>query len=73
MSIQKYSVNQHPIQTILTWVKSGEIAIPEVQRLFTREELKQKSLDIIGKYSSDVDFNVNHDTYLTEIYAEVNQ
>jgi hypothetical protein len=29
---QKYSVNQHLIETLLAWVKSGEIAIPEIQR-----------------------------------------
>ena len=34
MPIQRYSVNQHPIQTLLTWIKSGEIAIPEIQRPF---------------------------------------
>ncbi len=34
MTSQKYSVNQHLIATILTWVKSGEIAIPEIQRPF---------------------------------------
>lgn len=34
MSIQKYSVNQHPIQTLLSWVNSSEIAIPEIQRPF---------------------------------------
>ena len=34
MSIQRYSVNQHPIQTLLTWINSGEIAIPEIQRPF---------------------------------------
>ena len=27
MDIQKYSVNQHLIETLLAWVKSGEIAI----------------------------------------------
>ena len=32
MSAQKYSVNQHLIETLLNWVKSGEIAIPEIQR-----------------------------------------
>jgi uncharacterized protein with ParB-like and HNH nuclease domain len=30
--MQKYSVNQHLIETLLTWVKSGKIAIPEIQR-----------------------------------------
>jgi len=34
MTIQRYSVNQHPIQTLLTWVKSNDIAIPEIQRPF---------------------------------------
>jgi len=34
MTIAQYSVNQHPIQTILTWIRSGEIAIPEIQRPF---------------------------------------
>ena len=34
MPIQRYSVNQHPIQTLLTWIKSGQIAIPDIQRPF---------------------------------------
>ncbi len=32
--MQKYSVNQQLIETLLAWVKSGEIAIPEIQRPF---------------------------------------
>src|SRR5258708_13116562 len=32
MPKQRYSVAPHPIETLLTWVKSGEIAIPEIQR-----------------------------------------
>ena len=32
MSPQQYAVTQHPIETLLTWVKSGEIAIPELKR-----------------------------------------
>lgn len=40
MSIQRYSVNQHPIQTILTWIQSGEIAIPEIQRPFVWDAAK---------------------------------
>ncbi|TWT71648.1 hypothetical protein [Crateriforma conspicua] len=31
---QKYSVNQHLIETLPSWVKSGEIAIPEIQCRF---------------------------------------
>ena len=34
MSTQKYAVNQHLIESLLTWVKTGEIAIPEIQRPF---------------------------------------
>lgn len=34
MTIQRYSVNQHPVQTLLTWIESNEIAIPEIQRPF---------------------------------------
>ena len=34
MTIQRYSVNQHPIQTLLTWIESDEIAIPGIQRPF---------------------------------------
>lgn len=34
MAIQRYSVNQHPVQTLLTWIESDEIAIPEIQRPF---------------------------------------
>jgi len=32
MIIQKYSVNQYPVQHILTWMQTGEVAIPEIQR-----------------------------------------
>ena len=34
MTIQRYSVNQHSVQTLLTWIESDEIAIPEIQRPF---------------------------------------
>lgn len=44
MSIQRYSVNQHPIQTLLTWIKSGEIAIPEIQRPFVWSASKVRDL-----------------------------
>lgn len=38
--MQKYSVNQHLIETLLTWVKSGEIAIPEIQGAFVWVEFE---------------------------------
>ena len=34
MPVNNYSVNQHPVSTLLTWAKEGEIAIPEIQRPF---------------------------------------
>ena len=42
--MQKYSVNQHLTETILTWVKSGEIAIPEIQRPFVWNSTKVRDL-----------------------------
>ena len=42
--MQKYSVNQHLIETLLTWVKSGEIAIPEIQRPFVWNSSKVRDL-----------------------------
>ena len=44
MDIQKYSVNQHLIETLLAWVKSGEIAIPEIQRPFVWDASKVRDL-----------------------------
>src|SRR6266850_2917409 len=44
MSTQRYSVAPHPIETLLTWVKSGEVAIPEIQRPFVWEPKKVRDL-----------------------------
>ena len=44
MSTQRYSVTTQPIDTLLTWVKSGEIAIPEIQRPFVWESTKVRNL-----------------------------
>jgi hypothetical protein len=44
MPAQKYSVNQHPIQTLLTWIESKEIAIPEIQRPFVWDATKVRDL-----------------------------
>ena len=43
MSTQRYSVTPHPIETILTWIKSGEIAIPEIQRPFVWNATKVRN------------------------------
>lgn len=42
--MQKYSVNQQLISTILSWVKSKEIAIPEIQRPFVWDSAKVRDL-----------------------------
>lgn len=44
MSTQRYSVTPHPIETLLTWIKSGEIAIPEIQRPFVWDASKVRNL-----------------------------
>jgi hypothetical protein len=44
MSTQRYSVTPHPVETLLTWVKSGEIAIPEIQRPFVWEATMVRNL-----------------------------
>lgn len=40
----KYTVNHYTIDTILAWVKSDEIAIPEIQRLFVWDSTKVRDL-----------------------------
>lgn len=42
--MEKYSVNQQSIETVLSWVKSGEIAIPEIQRPFVWDGAKVRDL-----------------------------
>lgn len=42
--MQKYSVNQHLIESLLAWVNSGEIAIPEIQRPFVWDSSKVRDL-----------------------------
>lgn len=44
MATQRYSVTPYPIETLLTWVKSGEIAIPEIQRPFVWTPSKVRDL-----------------------------
>ena len=44
MATQRYTVTPHPIDTLLTWVRSGEIAIPEIQRPFVWDATKVRNL-----------------------------
>jgi len=40
----KYSVNSYDVNTILAWITSGEIAIPEIQRPFVWDASKVRDL-----------------------------
>lgn len=42
--MQNYSVNQHLIETLISWIKTGEIAIPEIQRPFVWKASKVRDL-----------------------------
>jgi len=42
--MQKYSVNQHLTGTILSWINSGEVVIPEIQRPFVWDATKVRDL-----------------------------
>ena len=44
MATQRYPVIPHPIETLLTWVKSGAIAIPEIQHPFVWPAVKVRDL-----------------------------
>ncbi|HEX3044704.1 MAG TPA: DUF262 domain-containing protein [Bacillota bacterium] len=44
MQSQKYTVNQYHIEDILTFIKTGEIAIPEIQRPFVWDATKVRDL-----------------------------
>ncbi len=44
MTTQRYSVTLYPIETLLTFVKIGEIAIPEIQRPFVWDATKVRNL-----------------------------
>lgn len=44
MASEKYSVNSHLVETILAWINSGEIAIPEIQRPFVWNSTKVRDL-----------------------------
>lgn len=44
MPTQRYAVTQPPIEPLFTWIKSGEIAIPEIQRPFVWDATKVRNL-----------------------------
>lgn len=42
--MSKYSVQQQAVETLLSWIKSGDIAIPEIQRPFVWNGAKVRDL-----------------------------
>lgn len=44
MSTQRYTVAPQPIDTLLAWVRSGEVAIPEIQRPFVWDATRVRNL-----------------------------
>jgi uncharacterized protein with ParB-like and HNH nuclease domain len=44
MTTQRYSVTPQPIEILLSWIKTGEIAIPEIQRPFVWDATKVRNL-----------------------------
>ncbi len=44
MPTQRYSVTQPAIETLFSWIKMGEIAIPEIQRPFVWDSTKVRNL-----------------------------
>ncbi|MFH1365617.1 MAG: DUF262 domain-containing protein [archaeon] len=44
MGSAKYSVNSHQLEIIFSWIKSNEIAIPEIQRPFVWSSTKVRDL-----------------------------
>lgn len=44
MPTQRYSVTQPPVDTLFAWIKSGDIAIPEIQRPFVWSAVQVRNL-----------------------------
>jgi uncharacterized protein with ParB-like and HNH nuclease domain len=44
MTTQRYSVTQPPIENLFAWIRSGEIAIPEIQPPFVWDAIKVRDL-----------------------------
>lgn len=40
----KYEVNNNSIQSLLAWIRAGEIALPEIQRPFVWKPAKVRDL-----------------------------
>ena len=42
--MQKYDINKHSVETILSWIKNKDVAIPEIQRPFVWDGKKVRDL-----------------------------
>ena len=42
--MQQYEINKHSVETILNWVKTKEVAVPDIQRPFVWEAKKVRDL-----------------------------
>ena len=42
--MSKYSVHQEPINTLLTWIKTKDVAVPEIQRPFVWSSIQVRDL-----------------------------
>jgi Uncharacterized conserved protein len=50
MTVQRYSVNPQAIDTLLTWIKTKDIVVPEIQRPFVWDAIKVRNfLDSLYK------------------------
>ena len=50
MTVQRYSVNPQAIDTLLTWIKTKDIVVPEIQRPFVWTAIKVRNfLDSLYK------------------------
>lgn len=62
MQTQKYSIQQPLIESLLSWVKEGEIAIPEIQRPFVWDKSKVRDLMMrdLGRDTLHWNFPTDH-------------
>ena len=44
MIVARYTVGQYPVQTILSWIQAGELAVPEIQRPFVWDATQVRDL-----------------------------
>lgn len=69
MSAQKYSASQHLVEALLSWVKSCEIAIPEIHRPLLWDATKVRDqMESLGQVSQS-DTSLAQPTCLLSLIA----